>query len=125
MKKLVYLPVLIVLSVLISCSGEESGEEIDASLVGTWSGTYSGDDRGVWNVTVSSTGRVSGTAVSGFTSDSQEINGRVNSSGSLSATLGNTEDREFVGQLSGSNEASGTWVDTGRDFSGSWVGQKN
>ena len=68
---------------------------------------------------------VGGSGGSGGSSDSQEINGRVNSSGSLSATLGNTEDREFIGQLSGSNEASGTWVDTGRDFSGSWVGQKN
>jgi len=124
MKKLLILP-LFMSSLASSCSTDEQSEEFDSYLVGNWSGTYSGDDRGIWTVTVSDTGRVTGTATSAFTSDSQNINGQVSSSGSLSATLGNTEDREFVGQLGQNNQASGTWVDNGRDQNGSWTGQKN
>ncbi len=125
MKKLMYLPALIVVLISISCSNDDGGEEIDASLVGSWSGTYSGDDRGIWTVNVSDTGTVTGTATSSFTSDSAAIRGSVTESGSLSATLGNSEDREFVGQLDQNNEAGGTWVDTRRDQNGTWVGRKN
>ncbi|MBC2845087.1 hypothetical protein [Winogradskyella flava] len=109
----------------ISCSKDEDGEEISAHLVGNWSGTYDGDDEGVWSVTVSRSGNVTGTATSLFSSDSADITGTVSDSGTLSATIGNSENREFIGQLEEDNEAMGTWVDTVRDYDGTWVGSKN
>ena len=125
MRKLLYLPALVLLLIATSCSKDDEGTEIDPSLVGSWSGSYSGDDRGVWTVNVSSTGNVTGTATSSFTSDSADIRGRVADNGSLSATLGNSEDREFLGQLEETNEAGGTWVDNRRGQNGTWTGVKN
>ena len=125
MKKLIFLPVFLVVILCASCSNDEGGGDIDSSIVGRWSGTYSGDDRGIWTVTVSSSGSVSGTATSSFTQDSAPINGRVTNNGQLSATLGNSEDREFVGQLEENNEAMGTWIDTRRGQDGTWFGTKN
>ena len=125
MKKLCYLPLLMLTLMFTSCSEDDQGEEISADLVGSWSGTYSGDDRGVWTVNVSSTGRVSGTATSTFAQESADINGRVSDNGQLSATIGSSEDREFVGQLRDDNGAAGTWVDNRRDQDGTWVGVKN
>lgn len=125
MRKLIFWSALILTLVNTSCSDDEESEEINANLIGSWSGTYSGDDRGVWTVNVSASGNVTGTATSSFTSDSADIMGRVNESGSLSATLGNSEDREFVGQLDENNEAVGTWVDARRGLNGTWEGQKN
>lgn len=124
MKKLIFLPALILLFIGTSCS-EDGGEEIDSSFVGSWSGTYSGDDRGIWTVNVSASGNVTGTATSSFTQDSADINGRVTDNGALSATVGSSEDRTFVGQLGDDNEAGGTWVDDRRDQNGTWTGRKN
>ena len=125
MKKLIFLPVLMLFFLNTSCTKDEDGEEIDASFVGNWSGTYSGDDRGIWTVNVSSTGKVTGTATSSFTSDAADINGSVTDNGVLSATAGSSEDRTFVGQLSDNEQASGTWVDNRRDQNGTWIGVKN
>lgn len=125
MKKLIFLPVLLVILFNTSCSNDEEGEEINANLVGSWSGTYSGDDRGIWTVNVSSSGNVTGTATSSFTQDSADINGRVSDNGALSATAGSSEERTFVGQLGDDNEAGGTWVDERRDQNGTWTGRKN
>ena len=125
LQKLIVLPIFLVLFIGSSCSNDEDAETINANLVGSWSGTYSGDDRGVWTVNVSASGNVSGTATSTFTTDSAAISGSVSSNGTLSATLGNSENREFVGQLGEDNAANGTWVDTQRDQNGTWVGQKN
>ncbi|WP_350285744.1 hypothetical protein [uncultured Croceitalea sp.] len=125
MKKLLFLPLLITMLVGTSCSEDEEGEAISVDLVGNWSGTYSGGDRGVWTVNVSKTGNVTGTATSTFASQSAAITGKVTDSGVLSATLGNSEDREFIGQLNENNEAMGTWVDTRRDQNGTWVGSKD
>ena len=111
--------------IVSSCSNDEEADTIDSKLVGSWSGTYSGDDRGVWTVNVNASGQVTGTATSTFTTDSAAISGSVSSNGTLSATLGNSENREFVGLLEEDNTASGTWVDTQRDQSGTWAGQKN
>lgn len=124
MKKLLFIPMLIITIICTSCSKDEQGGEIDANLVGTWNGAYTGDDRGVWVVNVSANGNVSGTATSSFTQDSQNISGKVTDNGTLSATLGNTEEREFVGQLGENNEAMGTWVDSGRNMDGTWQGSK-
>lgn len=122
MKKLMYLPILMGMLLNLSCESEEV--EVSSNLSGTWNGSYSGDDRGVWVVTVDSNGNVNGTATSSFTNDSSPINGKVSDNGALSATLGNTTDREFVGQLKENNEAIGTWIDSGRDFEGTWEGTK-
>ncbi|MGV6832206.1 MAG: hypothetical protein ACWA5P_11680 [bacterium] len=126
MKKLVYLSLVIIALAFTSCSDDDGNErQINENLVGNWSGTYSGDDQGVWVVTVSSNGRVTGTVTSTFTTDSASISGEVSDSGSLSATIGNAENREFVGQLEENNEAMGTWIDNERDQDGTWVGTKN
>ena len=125
MKKLFFLSLLAMTLVTISCSKDDEAKAINPSLVGNWSGTYDGDDQGVWTVTVSSTGNVNGTASSAFTADSENITGQVSDSGTLSATIGNVEDREFIGQLGENNEAMGTWIDAGRDYDGTWVGSKN
>ena len=124
MKKPIYLPVLILMLICFSCSKDEEGEKINTNLTGSWIGTYTGNDRGVWTVNVSSTGKVTGTATSSFTSDSAAINGKVSDNGALSATLGNSEDRSFVGQLGGDNVATGTWIDERRDQNGTWTGSK-
>jgi len=124
-QKLVVLPIFLMILIGSSCSNDEEADTIDSNLVGSWSGTYSGDDRGVWTVNVNASGQVTGTATSTFTTDSAAISGSVSSNGTLSATLGNSENREFVGQLEEDNTASGTWVDTQRDQTGTWVGQKN
>ena len=124
-QKLIFLLIFLLVFVGSSCSNDEEGETINANLVGSWSGTYTGDDRGVWTVNVSASGNVSGTATSTFASESAAITGSVSGSGVLSATLGNSENREFVGQLGEDNAANGTWVDTQRDQNGTWVGQKN
>ncbi|WP_423998080.1 hypothetical protein [Maribacter sp. IgM3_T14_3] len=108
MKKLIFLPVLMLFFFNTSCTKDEDGEEIDASFVGNWSGTYSGDDRGIWTVNVSATGKVTGTATSSFTSDSADINGHITENGALSATIGSSEARTFVGQLIDNEQASGT-----------------
>lgn len=125
MKKLFFLPLLVITLIITSCSEDEQGEEINTELIGNWAGTYTGDDRGVWTVNVSSTGNVTGTATSSFTQDSANITGRVSDNGTLSATIGSSEEREFVGQLGENNEASGTWVDSRRDQNGTWTGRKN
>ncbi|KPM33376.1 Hypothetical protein I595_279 [Croceitalea dokdonensis DOKDO 023] len=125
MKKIIYLPVLLLLFLNTSCSEDDEAEEIRPSLTGSWSGTYSGDDRGNWTVNVSSTGNVSGTATSSFTQDSADITGKVSDTGNLSATIGITDDHEFFGQLGENNEASGTWIDTQRDQNGTWTGTKD
>ncbi|MEL7269485.1 MAG: hypothetical protein AAGL34_07925 [Bacteroidota bacterium] len=124
-QKLIVLPIFLMVLIVSSCSNDEEADTIDSKLVGSWSGTYSGDDRGVWTVNVNASGNVTGTATSTFTTDSAAISGSVSSNGTLSATLGNSENREFVGQLEEDNTASGTWVDTQRDQTGTWVGQKN
>ena len=124
-QKLVVLPIFFMILIVSSCSNDEEADTIDSKLVGSWSGTYSGDDRGVWTVNVNASGQVTGTATSTFTTDSAAISGSVSSNGTLSATLGNSENREFVGLLEEDNTASGTWVDTQRDQSGTWAGQKN
>lgn len=124
-QKLFFIPVLMLAVIASSCSNDEEAQTINASLVGSWSGTYSGDDRGTWTVNVSTSGNVTGTATSTLASESAAITGSVSSSGVLSATLGNSENREFIGQLGEDNSASGTWVDTERDQNGTWEGQKN
>ena len=125
MKKLFFLSLFAMTLLTLSCSKDDEDKAINPNLVGNWSGTYDGDDQGVWTVTVSSTGNVTGTASSAFTSDSADIRGQVSDSGTLSATIGNVNDREFIGQLGDNNEAMGTWVDAGRDYDGAWEGSKN
>lgn len=125
MKKLFILPLLAIVLITVSCSKDDEDKAINPNLVGNWSGTYDGDDEGVWTVNVSRTGNVTGTASSAFTADSEDIRGQVSDSGTLSATIGNVEDREFIGQLSENNEAMGTWIDASRDYDGTWVGSKN
>ncbi|MCW5515330.1 hypothetical protein [Muriicola sp. Z0-33] len=124
MKKLFFLPALVLMLISIACTKDEEGEKINSNLTGSWIGTYTGDDRGVWTVNVSSTGKVTGTATSSYTSDSADIKGEVSDNGALSATLGNSEDRSFVGQLREDNEATGTWIDERRDQDGTWTGSK-
>ncbi|NJB70013.1 hypothetical protein GGR42_000475 [Saonia flava] len=124
MKKLLFLPILIFTIAITSCSKDEQDVNIDSNLTGTWNGAYSGDDRGIWTVNVDANGNVSGTATSAYTQDSQNISGKVTDNGTLSATLGNTDDREFVGQLKENNEATGTWIDAGRNMEGTWEGSK-
>ena len=124
MKKIMYVPMLVLMMVNLSCSKDEQAQPINSSLTGNWNGTYSGDDRGIWVVSVDENGNVTGTATSSFTSDSSPITGKVTENGMLAATLGNTEDGEFIGQLRENNEANGTWVDAGREMEGTWQGSK-
>lgn len=63
-------------------------------------------------------GSVNAAATSTFTSDSSHITGKVTANGTLAATLGNTEDREFEVQSKENQEPIATWIDQSRDREG-------
>ena len=125
MKKIIFLFVLTGIIVNTSCSTDDGENSIDSRLTGTWSGTYSGDDRGIWTVFVDSDGEVNGVATSSRNSDTFDIEGIVSDNGTLSATLGTTEDDgEFVGQLDSDDDAIGTWSNGQEEANGTWEGEK-
>jgi hypothetical protein len=124
MKKMIFLPILILTILVTSCSSDNDNSN-SSSFEGTWSEQFTGnDDNGSWTVNINSDGVVSGIAISNVFSDSYDINGNVTENGSLNATLGTTSvGGSFVGELSGNN-AAGTWINTNLDFNGNWSGSK-
>ena len=124
MKKLIFLPILILTILITSCSSDDDNSS-SSIFEGNWSGQYTGnDDNGNWTVNINSDGIVSGTATSTVFSESYDINGTTSENGTLTATLGTTSaGGEFIGQLNG-NSGNGTWTNTSVNYNGNWTGSK-
>ncbi len=128
MKKL--LSILALLFLLISCSKDDTQENLLARYAGTWSGTYTGvDDNGTWSIVVTEEGVATGVASSLVFSQTFPINGVIAASGSAELTTGTTTPGgTFTGSLNSSTgEASGSWVNhlTSPPMTGTWEGNKN
>ena len=64
MKKLIFLPILILTILITSCSSDDDNSS-SSNFEGNWSGQYTGnDDNGNWTVNINSDGILSGTATS-------------------------------------------------------------
>lgn len=111
---------------LFSCSSDDDSNTTN-SFVGNWTGQYTGNqDNGNWNVNVDENNEVSGTVTSSVFNETYQLQGQVAENGTLTATFGSTSvGGEFEGQLNSNNSASGTWVNTGANMSGTWSGNKN
>lgn len=123
MKKIILL-LAIVLSVY-GCSSDSDSEPI--SYAGNWTGTYTGTgDNGTFDIIVSSTGVILGTATSVPFAESYDLSGTVSSTGGVVATFGTSSiGGTFTGQLNNTT-ASGTWLNNipDPDISGTWTGEK-
>lgn len=103
-----------------SLSDDGSGDVSD--FAGQWDGTYTGDDSGIFSVTISSSGAISGNGYSTNWEESFTLSGSVNSNGSFNA--GNTSTgATFTGTIIGNN-LTGNWNNPAVDESGTFVGQK-
>lgn len=124
MKKLIFLPILIITLFISSCSSGEDNSN-STSFEGSWSGQYIGaDDNGTWSMTVDGNGSISGTTTSNVFTDTFEVNGNVQANGNLSATVGSVSSGAiFVGVML-EDTASGSWANSNLNQSGKWTGAK-
>lgn len=125
-----YLVVILTAVFMLSCSSDDDNSTnstaIPTEIVGNWSGTFSGDDNGSWNINVSTTGIVSGSGYSTTFLESYVFDGTVNSSGSITATVGTADTgATFVGVLNTNGTCSGTWDNQDLVMNGTWQGSKN
>lgn len=121
MKKLFLL--LLTAFLFIGCS---SDEETIYDYVGTWSGTYDGSDKGVWNIVVSTEGKVDGTMHSDVNNENYNISGNLSNSGDLNAVVGLPSKGEFRGKLTTDKKGNGNWSNAlpTPAKSGNWTGEK-
>lgn len=93
-----------------------------AVLGGHYSGTFGGGDNGTWQVVVSPSGIVSGSAHSNVYNQNFSVSGSVASNGS--ATFGLTGSAAFTGTVNRSGDVTGTWINTVASLSGNFSGSK-
>ena len=89
MKKILLLLAVITLT-FQSCSNsdDDAAAVITSSFTGNWAGTYTGTgDNGTWDIDVAANGAVTGTATSNVFSESYDVNGTVDTNGSLTSTF--------------------------------------
>lgn len=124
MKKIVLFTIISFSIFLCSCSKNDSETSSNSSYEGRWSGRFTGtQDNGTWTASVSTSGVVTGTAVSNVFGSSS-LAGTVNNQGDFTATVGVSSDgARFTGKLTG-NSGSGTWVNTSAGMNGAWTGTK-
>jgi hypothetical protein len=123
MKNLLYLFFAVT---IFSCSSDsdESSEDFNSNsaLIGDWVTIYEGDDYGYAEVTVSSSGVISGTLEN--IEGTFPVTGNVSNNGNLNATSGNVGNgyvTTFSGNLQTNGTGSGTWSSTYLNFTGSWT----
>ena len=111
---------------IFACSsgGGESPEDFnsDSDLVGDWVAVYEGDDYGTAEMTVSSSGIITGYA-DGFS----PISGTVSNNGNLTATSGSVDtgyNTTYSGNLQANGTGSGTWSSSISGYSGTWTATK-
>lgn len=124
MKKFSWLLVAIV-TMAVSCKKDKEAEA--SPFAGIWSGQYAGNDQGIWTVTISDDGEISGTGQSTRLGTTFGMEGNVSSDGSFIATIGTVATgSEFTGKLTGEGTASGTWTNTvtNPSMSGTWSGDR-
>jgi hypothetical protein len=122
MKNLMLMSVLLIFA--CSSGGDDSLEDFnsDSDLVGDWVATYQGDDYGTAEMTVSSSGIVTGYA-DGFS----PISGTVSNNGNLTATSGSVDigyNTTYSGNLQTNGTGSGTWSSSVSGYSGTWIATK-
>ena len=122
MKKLL----LVFTLITFACSGggDDSSEDFNSGsdLVGDWVAVYEGDDYGTAEMTVSSSGIITGYA-DGFS----PISGTVSNNGNLSATVGTVDTgyaTTYSGNLQTNGTGSGTWSSSISGYSGTWIATK-
>lgn len=129
MKKLLLLSLAVFTFMIQSCSSSDDERSVATSqFAGNWSGTFTGtEDNGTWDINISTSGVIVGTAISDVYLNDFDINGSVTSSGVLSSTFGTVSSGSvFNGQMDGvSNTASGTWINIDEGINGAWTGNKN
>ena len=111
---------------IFACSsgGDQSSEDFnsDSDLVGDWVAVYEGDDYGTAEMTVSSSGIITGYA-DGFS----PISGTVSNNGNLTATSGSVDtgyNTTYSGNLQTNETGSGTWSSSISGYSGTWTATK-
>jgi|TARA_B110000902_G_scaffold43242_1_gene47510 hypothetical protein len=122
MKNLMLMSVLLIFA--CSSGGDESPEDFnsDSDLVGDWVAVYEGDDYGTAEMTVSSSGIITGYA-DGFS----PISGTVSNNGNLTATSGSVDtgyNTTYSGNLQANGTGSGTWSSSISGYSGTWTATK-
>lgn len=127
MKKTIW--ILLLSFFFVGCSKDDDNDVNTSAYAGVWLGTYSGDDdNGIWQVTISNTGEVNGTASSYVFEEQYSLSGTVTEAGVMNLTVGNASSGStFVGQLDAENgTGSGTWVNNVVDppINGTWIGVK-
>ena len=122
MKKLL----LVFTLITFACSGggDDSSEDFNSGsdLVGDWVAVYEGDDYGTAEMTVSSSGIITGYA-DGFS----PISGTVSNNGNLTATSGSVDtgyNTTYSGNLQTNGTGSGTWSSSISGYSGTWIATK-
>lgn len=88
---------------------------------GTYAGTFSGGDSGTWQATCDSSGNLSASGADSY--GSFPGSGTVTSTGAI--TLGFTSIGDsFQGQIDGSGNVTGTWVNSNYGISGAFTGAR-
>ena len=114
--------ICVLISIQYSCSQSHGASSIPSSFVGTWRGTYAGTSSGTWTANIANDGSITGVVQESILS--HQATGSVNSSGSLSLTIGDvTSGARFIGQLNGT-QATGTWVNPSSSGNGTFIGTK-
>lgn len=124
MKKSIAFTILSFSFFIFSCSKNDSEITSNSSFEGKWSGRFTGtQDNGSWTASISTTGVVTGTAISTIYGPAT-LAGTVNNQGNFTATVGTSSDgAKFTGKLTG-NSGSGTWVNASAGMNGGWMGNK-
>ncbi len=92
-----------------------------ATYAGDYSGTLGGDDAGMWQITVTATGSISGTAAGN--SGPVTVKGQISANGT--AVMGSSAGgATFTGTLDLSGNIKGNWVNVGTLKQGNFTGSK-
>ncbi len=110
-----YFLVALISTLLAACGGGGGGASDPAATAsvyaGSYTGTFSGADSGTWTITVDTSGKISGTAISSD-NDNNTITGQVNCSGTFTAS---SSTASWGGSATGSvnretGTLTGTWI---------------
>jgi len=125
MKNFTKLSLLLIISVLFSCSILEDSNQYITQYQGNWQGTYEGKfDNGIWELNVHPNGEITGKITSNVLEAQYEVKGLVNKEGNLNVAAGSVKGgSEFKGIML-SNEANGTWLSSENGIIGEWSGIK-
>jgi major membrane immunogen (membrane-anchored lipoprotein) len=125
MKNFTILFLLLMSSLLFSCSLLEESNEYVTQYQGNWKGSYQGEqDNGIWEMIVHPNGEITGKITSYVLEAQYEVKGEVNKEGNLNVAAGSVNSgSEFKGIML-EDEASGTWFSSENGIGGEWSGTK-